>query len=163
MTEKNFNAFVTPTPFGKIECISNSQALLKINLNASANATKPKTALEKKLQAQLESFFEGERRTFSIPLMIESSAFQARVCQALQKIPLGTTVTYGALARQLGSSPRAVGGGCRRNPIPLIIPCHRVVASEGIGGFSGTTSGKLVSAKQWLLNHEQEVASHGSC
>ncbi len=163
MTENSLNSFVTLTPFGKIECLSNDNALLKINLNSPLDLGQPKTALEKQLQVQLDAFFEGERRSFSIPLIIESTLFQKRVCQALQKIPLGTTVTYGALAEQLSSSPRAVGGGCRRNPIPLIIPCHRVVASEGIGGFSGKTSGKLVSAKQWLLNHEQEMVSHGSC
>lgn len=165
MTENKLNSFVMQTPFGKIECISNAHALLKINLNSALHINKPKTALEKDIQCQLASYFRGESSFFSIPLEIKafaSSDYQVRVCQALQRIPVGTTLTYGALASQMNSSARAVGGGCRRNPLPVIIPCHRVVAANGIGGFSGKTKGKLINAKQWLLQHEQELIRHGS-
>ncbi len=84
----------------------------------------------------------------------DGTVFQRRVWQVLLNIPPGQTRTYGELARELGSSPRAVGGACRRNPIPLLIPCHRVVAANGDGGFAGHTSGRWMDIKRWLLEHE---------
>jgi methylated-DNA-[protein]-cysteine S-methyltransferase len=80
--------------------------------------------------------------------------FQRRVWQRLSAIPAGETLTYGALARELGTSARAVGGACRTNPIPLVIPCHRVVATNGLGGYSGERGGDWLAKKRWLLAHE---------
>jgi methylated-DNA-[protein]-cysteine S-methyltransferase len=82
------------------------------------------------------------------------TAFQQRVWQAMREIPLGETISYGALAKQLNSSARAVGNACRTNPIPIIIPCHRIVAKHGIGGFSGMIQGTRITMKEWLLRHE---------
>ena len=72
-----------------------------------------------------------------MPLAPAGSGFRQRVWQAMQAIPVGETRSYGALARALGSAPRAVGGACGANPIPILIPCHRVVAGGGLGGYSG--------------------------
>ncbi len=80
--------------------------------------------------------------------------FQQRVWRALREIPPGQTRTYADLAGELGSGPRAVAGACRRNPVPLVIPCHRVVARQGLGGFSGQTSGPAIEMKRWLLARE---------
>jgi methylated-DNA-[protein]-cysteine S-methyltransferase len=74
----------------------------------------------------------------------------------MRRISAGTPACYGDLADRLGSSPRAVGGACRANPIPVIIPCHRVVGRNGLGGFMGTTAGRGIEIKQWLLAHEAE-------
>ena len=103
---------------------------------------------------QLDRYlFQGEQQ-FSLPLKVEGTPFQKRVWGALQQIPYGQTMTYGKLAEQLNSSARAVGNACRRNPVPVIVPCHRVVARNGIGGYSGATSGYLINRKQFLLDLE---------
>lgn len=104
---------------------------------------------------QLEEYFSGARRQFDIPLHAPGTAFRQRVWRALQAIPHGETRTYGELARELNSSPRAVGGACRANPIPIVIPCHRVLARHGLGGYDGDVEGASMLVKQWLLAHER--------
>ena len=87
---------------------------------------------------QLAEYFAGARRAFELPVAPEGTPFRLKVWAAMQAIPYGQTRSYGDLARALDSAPRAVGGACGANPIPLIIPCHRVVGAGGaLGGFSG--------------------------
>lgn len=83
--------------------------------------------------------------------------YQRRVWQLLQQIPAGEVRTYGELAAELGSSPRAVAQACRANPIPVLIPCHRVVGKGGIGGYMGKSEGPELEIKRWLLHHEGYV------
>jgi methylated-DNA-[protein]-cysteine S-methyltransferase len=92
-----------------------------------------------------------------LPLQPEGTPYQQRVWQRLLQIPSGEVVRYGELAQELGSSPRAVAGACRANPIPLIIPCHRVIAATGPGGYMGETGGEALAIKLWLLQHEGHV------
>lgn len=106
---------------------------------------------------QLDDFFAQRPVTRPVPLAPQGTPFQRRVWQAMGKIPPGQTRRYGELAQELGSSARAVGGACRANPIPLLIPCHRVVAASGQGGFAGAQDGRLVELKRWLLTHEQRI------
>lgn len=106
---------------------------------------------------QLEDFFAHRPVTRPVPLVPQGTPFQRRVWQAMGKIPAGQTRRYGELAQELGNSARAVGGACRANPIPLLIPCHRVVAASGQGGFAGAQDGRLVELKRWLLAHEQGI------
>ena len=80
---------------------------------------------------------------------------------ALQDIPAGTVLTYGELARQLDSAARAIGGACRNNPIPILIPCHRVVGQQGLGGYAGAVTGDPLGIKRWLLRHEGVVVKPG--
>lgn len=115
----------------------------------------PAAGLAGEAARQLARYFREPRAGFSLPLALEGTAFQRRVWEALRAIPPGQTLTYGALARRLGSSARAVGGACRANPVPLIVPCHRVVAAGGLGGFGGATSGPRTRLKRWLLAHER--------
>ena len=87
-------------------------------------------------------------------MLIEGSEFQRRLWDALCEIPRGRTLTYGELAKRLAVDARAIGQACGDNRLPIVIPCHRVVAANGIGGFAHSTGGYLVEAKRWLLAHE---------
>ncbi len=102
----------------------------------------------------LRAYFDDPSQTPDLPLQLWGTHFQQRVWQELRAIPVGQVLTYGALAERLASSPRAVGNACRRNPVPIVVPCHRVVARDGLGGFAGDSGGPLVAIKQWLLEHE---------
>ncbi|VFM96514.1 MAG: O-6-methylguanine DNA methyltransferase [Candidatus Kentron sp. G] len=103
---------------------------------------------------QLTHYFREPRWCFELPLAPRGTPFQQRVWQALRSIPSGKIISYGMLAAQLGTGARAVGNACRENPIPIIIPCHRVVGVRDCGGFMGARSGKPLAIKQWLLRHE---------
>lgn len=104
--------------------------------------------------AELEQYFSSAKSFSSIPLTPKGTDFQKAVWAELSKIPLGETRTYGQIAKSLNSSARAVGNACRRNPIQIIIPCHRVISANGIGGYAGETDGKQLDIKRWLLKHE---------
>ncbi len=103
---------------------------------------------------QIEQYSATAEYAFDLPLKPRGTDFQQRVWKALQDIPPGTVKTYGELASELESSPRAVGNACRKNPIPLLIPCHRVVSKNGPGGFAGKTEGREMRLKMQLLAHE---------
>uniref|UniRef100_A0A450UR85 methylated-DNA--[protein]-cysteine S-methyltransferase n=1 Tax=Candidatus Kentrum sp. LFY TaxID=2126342 RepID=A0A450UR85_9GAMM len=103
---------------------------------------------------QLGRYFEDPEWHFELPLAPGGTPFQRRVWQALQSIPSGVTMSYGVLASRLGTSARAVGNACRRNPIPIVIPCHRVISAHGPGGFMGSWTGRPLAIKKWLLTHE---------
>jgi methylated-DNA-[protein]-cysteine S-methyltransferase len=100
---------------------------------------------------QLDAYFAGRLTDFDLPLSPAGSGFEQRVWAAMQTIPYGQTRCYGDLAEAVGSAPRAVGRACGKNPIPIVIPCHRVLAKAGLGGYSG--EGGLVT-KQRLLGLE---------
>ena len=103
-------------------------------------------------KAQIEAYFAGTRRTFDLPLRVEGSEFQRAVCAAMLEIPHGETRTYGEIARDLGQSAQAVGRACGHNPIPVLIPCHRVMGAGGkLTGYSGQGG---VETKLALLRHE---------
>jgi methylated-DNA-[protein]-cysteine S-methyltransferase len=91
-------------------------------------------------------------------LALTGTSFQQKVWQAIQKIAPGKTKTYGQLAKQLASAPRAIGQACKSNPIVIIVPCHRVVAANDIGGYAGARDGARVETKKWLLNHENNFS-----
>jgi methylated-DNA-[protein]-cysteine S-methyltransferase len=110
------------------------------------------SALLQDAARQLEAYAEGRRRDFDLPLAPAGTAFQNSVWDEMCRIPYGKTRSYGELAKILGSVPRAIGGACGANPIPIFIPCHRVVAGGGaLGGFSG---GDGATSKRALLVHE---------
>lgn len=114
----------------------------------------PANALAERAARQLERYREDADTRFDLPLLIEGTEFQRRLWQALCEIPRGKTLTYGELAKRLGGEPRAIGQACGDNRLPIVIPCHRVVAANGIGGFAHSTGGYLLEAKRWLLAHE---------
>ncbi|MBK5968843.1 hypothetical protein CCR91_08690 [Thiorhodovibrio winogradskyi] len=106
------------------------------------------------LEREFRAYFCDPAHAFGIALRLAGTAFQQRVWRALQGIPPGSVRRYGELATELGSSARAVGNACRANPCPIIVPCHRVVASRGLGGFAGKTLGASMNVKAWLLRYE---------
>ncbi len=110
------------------------------------------TPLLAEARRQLQAYFDGDRLSFDLPLAPAGTPYQRRVWQALCEIPPGTTRSYADIARAVGGSPRAVGGANGRNPIPIVIPCHRVVATTGIGGYSG---GDGLPTKRFLLALER--------
>lgn len=105
-------------------------------------------------QKQIERFVSARIESINIPYLLEATAFQKKVLAELLCIPYGEVQTYGEIAARLQTSARAVGNACRRNPLPLVIPCHRVVSASGIGGYDGAQSGRLLEIKRRLLENE---------
>ena len=139
---------------GPLEVVGNQLGILTIIFGANEFETdRGLPALMAECLRQLTEYFKGRRRKFSIPLLLEGTDFQKAVWRQLQKIPFGQTASYGDVARAVGSPRafRAVGNANNKNPIPLIIPCHRVIGSDGkLVGFGGG-----IWRKEWLLEHEQ--------
>jgi methylated-DNA-[protein]-cysteine S-methyltransferase len=124
-------------------------------LDRKERSQAPVDAIAERACRQLERYLEDPQWRFTLPLAASGTAFRRRVWDALARIPVGESRTYGELARSLHSAPRAVGGACGANPIALVIPCHRVVGSQGsLGGFMGATAGDPIAIKRWLLAHE---------
>ena len=109
------------------------------------------------LETELAAYWHDPGHAFDLPYMPRGTPFQLRVWQALLKIPRGTPTTYGALAKRLATAPRAVGQACGSNPLPILIPCHRVVASNGLGGFMHAAAGAPLDVKTRLLEHERSA------
>ncbi|WP_415033441.1 methylated-DNA--[protein]-cysteine S-methyltransferase [Azonexus sp.] len=108
---------------------------------------------------QLTAYLNDPQQVFTLPLQTAGTPFQRRVWAQISAIPCGRLETYGQLAKNLHNAPRAVGQACGANPYPLVIPCHRVVASGGgLGGFANARGGFLLSIKRWLLAHEGHPA-----
>jgi methylated-DNA-[protein]-cysteine S-methyltransferase len=123
-------------------------------LPLSAKRVAPTNALAARAAQQLERYRENPDTRFDLPVLIEGTPLQRAVWDAMCAIPRGKTRTYGELARELGAEARAIGQACGDNRLPIVIPCHRVVAADGIGGFGHATGGYLLEAKRWLLMHE---------
>jgi methylated-DNA-[protein]-cysteine S-methyltransferase len=151
---KGYDAVIS-TPVGRIGVMMENDALVDVSFLGNTTALHaPRTTAAKKVCRQLRSYFTNPQLSFRIPLTLSGTAFQKRVWRALRRIPVGRTLSYGGLARKLATSARAVGNACRANPVPIVIPCHRVVAVNGAGGFMGKRSGSALRIKHRLLEHE---------
>lgn len=117
----------------------------------------PRNGLAERAARQIERYRNDPDAQFDLPLDVRGTPFQANVWRALARIPRGETRTYGAMAKALGSAARAVGQACGENRFPVVIPCHRVVAANGLGGFAHARGGYLLDAKRWLLRHERAI------
>ncbi len=143
-------------PFGVLGIRCDDRALLGIDFLPATEKTQRATgALAKTVCNQLQYYFENPDFQFSVPLKAAGTPHQQRVWQAMRAIPRGRTRSYGELAAELKSAAQAVGQACGANPIPIIIPCHRVVGKSGLGGFMRHASGDALEVKRWLLAHEQ--------
>ncbi len=146
---------IIPSPIGPLGIVMERGQLCRIGFlsdETALQAAEDKPAAQ--VAAQLQHSFTQADWHFSLPLQPAGTAFQQKVWWQLQQIPMGEVRTYGEIARALGSGPRAVGNACRNNPLPVVVPCHRVVAANGPGGFAGQTWGRNISIKGWLLAHE---------
>jgi len=142
------------TAIGLIELAASGDMLHSIHLCAAPGNATGETPVLREASAQITAWFEGRLQRFDLPLEPSSSPRGEAHRAAIAGIPYGETMSYGALARTIASGPRAVGQACRRNPFPIVIPCHRVIGSAGaIGYYSG---GKGVATKLWLLDHESK-------
>jgi methylated-DNA-[protein]-cysteine S-methyltransferase len=150
------------TPVGILEVAWAGECLLRLDLLYAPDTPDEErltaSPLPAAIRAALARYFRDGRAGLDLPLALAGTPFQHRVWQALRAIPPGSTRTYGELARELGTSARAIGGACRANPCLIAVPCHRVVARDGLGGFAGERGGKRLAVKRWLLRHEGAAA-----
>lgn len=153
-------AAVMGAPFGKLglktEFTENSLFISEVlYVSQFESLVDPKNELAQQFCEQAEHYFKDPQFQFQLPTLLKGTSFQRKVWSFIDGIPRGTVVTYGRLAKEIGSAPRAVGGACGANPYPLIVPCHRVVANSGIGGFAKEDAeGYHRNIKTWLLKHE---------
>ncbi|GAO37076.1 methylated-DNA-protein-cysteine methyltransferase [Sulfuricella sp. T08] len=144
-----------PAPFAVLGIMTDGTALAALDfLPPGTPVLEPQDAISSQVCTQLQAYLADPLFSFDLPLALHGTVFQSRVWQALRQIPSGSTQSYGDLAKQLHSAPRAVGQACGANPIPVIIPCHRVLARDGLGGFMNSTGGDPLAIKRWLLQHE---------
>lgn len=138
------------TPLGDLTVFEDGGKIVAATWGRAApDRSGRKSPVLDKARKQLEEYFEGKRKRFDLPLHASGTDFQRKVWEAIARIPFGATASYGDLAHELDSGPRAIGGACGKNPIAVIVPCHRVLASHGaIGGYSG---GEGLATKRGLL------------
>ena len=149
---------VVPFPKMKVGVKTRDGQVVEIRyLPPAANAVGPENSLAEKAARQLERYLHDPDAPFDLPLLIDGTPFQRRLWEALCAIRRGATLTYGELGRRLDAPARSVGQACGENRLPIVIPCHRVVAADGIGGFAHARRGYLIEAKRWLLEHERGV------
>lgn len=144
---------VVNAPFGSVG-ISIQGMQVAIELLPTKQPNKSSEHKNAKLaERQIEAYFEDAHNYFSLPLVLKGTPFQRSVWQVISGIPVGKTLTYGDIAAELGSGPRAVANACGANYLPLVVPCHRVVGKKSLGGFmKGDPKGQKI--KKWLLKHE---------
>lgn len=154
-------SFLIDAPFGAVSIsVANNQLTIELIPCALSDVPQSASVNDDALPAQviqacqqIKQYFEQSTALLNIAVPTHGTSFQQRVWQAIAAIPVGETRTYSQLAEQLGSGSRAVANACGANPLPILIPCHRVVAKRGLGGFmQGKQNGLLI--KQWLLKHE---------
>ena len=151
MTKSAATTIIIESPVGRLSITEVGGAVVRIawtdHQAGDLGAQPGETPLLARAAEQLDQYFAGTRRDFDLPLAPTGTGFQRRVWTEMARIPFGMTASYGALARKTGSVARAVGGACGANPIPIVIPCHRVVGEGGaLGGFSGGAGPKTKRA-----------------
>lgn len=146
---------VVAAPFGRIAISADGLGLVAIRLVApSTPLQSPRNIYTKEASRQLQTYFADARYCFDLQFNMSGTPFQKKVWRTLLTIPAGQRRTYGQLAQKLHTSPRAIGGACRNNRLPIVVPCHRVVAVSNKGGYMGQTNGTAMKMKTWLLEHE---------
>lgn len=144
------NYFSVHSPLGDLTLFEDDDKLISLDWGRVEEGCESPLMLE--AARQLEEYFDGDRESFDLPLSPHGTTFQKKVWDAMKATPYGQAATYGQIAQALQSSPRAVGMACGRNPLPILIPCHRVVGSNGsLGGYSGLDG---VATKRILLSLE---------
>lgn len=151
-------AAVLSAPCAVLGIVIENGALARIDfLPFATQALAPRDELARKVCDELQAYLSDPAHRFDLHTKQMGTVFQRRVWQAIKRIPAGATLHYGDLARELGSSARAVGQACGANPIPIVVPCHRVLAKNSPGGFMHSRNGDLLRIKHWLLDHEARI------
>jgi len=154
MTQE-FNAII-PAPFGALGLRVDDGKLIGAEfLPIGTPLLAPSNACTRSVCDLLSAYLSDAAAPLQIEFQVSGTPFQQHVWQALRSIPVGETWTYAELAERVGSGPRAVANACGANPLPLVIPCHRVVAKNGLGGFMQGRAADSLNIKQWLLDHER--------
>ena len=149
-----------PAPFAVLGIRTAGELLAEISYLPRGVATlAPLDRLADRICRQVERYLDDPEFCFDLPLARQGTLFQRRVWRKIAAIDPGRTRSYGEIARVMGSSPRAVGQACGANPVPLVVPCHRVLAANGIGGFAHHVGGFHLAVKRWLLAHEGAARS----
>jgi methylated-DNA-[protein]-cysteine S-methyltransferase len=142
------------TPVGALALQGNGESITKVSWldhTAARSPDAPDRVCDLAAD-ELLSYFENQLKIFTVPVFLSGSDLQSKVWDAMRNIPFGEVLTYGDVARIVGSEPQAVGFACGQNPIPVIVPCHRIVGAGGkLTGFSG---GNGIETKEFLLDHE---------
>jgi methylated-DNA-[protein]-cysteine S-methyltransferase len=154
MPEVAMYSFTVRTPFSNLGVITEHDTVVGIEMIDDKLDIRPASAGDRRVAAQLERYCNRPDAGFDLDIELRGTPFQKKVWRAMQKIPPGKVKTYGELARKLATSPRAVGNACRSNNLLLVVPCHRVVSSAGLGGFHGAARGRWPAVKRQLLAHE---------
>ena len=158
MTIESFD-YILPSPIGHLGLNISAKGIQRLfYIKTKQDSYIPATGFGAKVHQQIMEYFELQRTEFDLPIDIQGTAYQNRVWSEVAKIAYGESLTYGDIAKAINSGPRAVGNACRHNPIPIIIPCHRVVKKSGIGGYCGSVVGKEIQQKDWLLRHEIDTS-----
>lgn len=152
-TPREFEARLA-VPFGRLGVRTDGRAVKEIRFLPPGASLAPASRLAEHACRELERYIADPGYRFDLPLEPEGTDFQKRVWRAIAAIPKGRTRRYGEIAADLASAARAVGQACGSNPIPVVVPCHRVVAAAGLGGFAHQSGGFLLDVKRWLLAHE---------
>jgi len=153
-----------PSPVGDLFLTASPSGMTGIYLPGERREPEPEWELDpprfEECRRELDEYFAGERVSFSLPLAAPGTPFQQQVWETLLGIDYGSTITYTELARRVGRphSQRAVGGANGRNPICIVVPCHRVVGVDG--SLTGYSAG--IDSKRWLLDFEREIASRST-
>ena len=151
---------ILAAPMCRLGACFTGDALTRLDfLSPDAPVTTMLDARARRLARELDAYWQNPAHPFDLLFVPQGTPFQLRVWHALMTIPPGRPTTYGALARPLGTAARAVGQACGSNPLPILIPCHRVVAASGLGGFMHAASGAPLDVKTWLLAHECAASS----
>lgn len=155
---------IIDSPVGFLRLEAQGGFITALETGAEGPETTTSDPLLKRAAKELELYFDGKLKKFTVPLKRPPATdFVNRVHDAMEGIPYGKTATYGEVAAILGTSPRAVGGACGKNALAIIVPCHRIVAATGVGGYSGDWEvGKAISVKKILLEIEAANVKGGN-
>lgn len=158
MTTFYTDVFETGTPIGRVKITSNEIGVVAIQLLTDDEVTTASLSTVAKLaKDQILNYLANPSAELNFPTNPQGTVFQNKIWDDLRNIPVGAKVTYVEFASKHGTAPRPIANACRSNPLPIIVPCHRVVAKGEIMGYSSERSSKLVEVKRWLREHEEKT------
>lgn len=155
ISEASLFQIAVEAPFGFVLLQATATEMVSVDILENAVPTSEEVPLVlREASRQIKAYLKSPHCRFELSLRQRGTDYQRRVWAELCAIPVSTVKSYGQLASDMASGPRAIAMACRANDFPIIIPCHRVVASNGLGGYAGERQGRNIEIKKWLLQHE---------